>query len=446
MPETAASVPLPDPLRRAARAVLSIAPALPLAQDIAPELEDARRAAERGYFLPDEDDRVRSAYARYLTARAALHRNLAELEPYVLGPRRLDGPLFMRAFAIAFCNACMLLRSARYLVDSYSFDPIIQAKLDEAEPRFGIPRKSFTRIYRSLCSTRNIVIFMTGVEIAREHKDELEVLADDSEMAPVIDQLRLEIPYIDANPASYVRRRLLYRLYSLIRRSRSGLRRISFALFQFSGSAIAELRNRWRRKRVTPRVRKRLQGLLRPGDVIITRHDDAVSNLFLPGFWPHAALYIGTAEERAALSVTGGPQDLACVLEARKDGVLYRTLEDTLGVDCCTVLRPSLSDDDRSRALVRALTHEGKLYDFEFDFTRSDKLACTEVVYRTFHRIGPIVFSLRERAGRFCLAAEDLLDDALDHGWFSIIAVYGVNRNRLVTGDRARETLIASYR
>ena len=70
--------------------------------------------------------------------------------------------------------------------------------------------------------------------------------------------------------------------------------------------------------------------LLQPGDVLITRHDHAFTNLFLPGYWPHAALYVGSEGDRERMGVSLDAERAARwrgdrrVLEALKDGVLFR--------------------------------------------------------------------------------------------------------------------------
>ncbi len=436
-------------IESAARTLTTIGPLMPNEQSLATEIQDATAATARGYFLPDEDERIRTSFAKYLRVRQALHETLEDLRPLVLKKQSVPAQQQPRVFAVSFCTACLLVRSGRFLVDTFRKNNVVRRMLDEPEPRFGIPRKQFTAIYKSLASPRNIWIFLSGIRLAQESSDQLQDLKSDPVVGPVIHMLDEEQPWIEDSKRYYAKASAKYRWYSFRRRHHSGYRNVSFALFRLSGSLIAELRNHWKRKRVTPGVRRKISKLLQPGDVLITRHDDATSNIFLPGFWPHAALHIGSSEQRQTLGVEmdedrrARSADPVRFLEARKDGVLFRPLEDTLNVDCCAVLRPQLEPDQIAAALSKAATHEGKSYDFEFDFRRAHKLVCTEVVYRGFHGIGAIEFELSKRAGRLCLAAEDLIDLAIEGRWFEPVCVYGVSGNRFCTEvETARKALI----
>lgn len=439
-------------VERSARALTTIGPLLPTYDSVQAVFSQLSEARSRGYFLPDEDDLVRTRFSSYLTTRAALQSVLEDLRPYVPDEFKEPTPRNPEVFLLAFCTACMLIRSGRFLVDTLKNDRMFWRKLDEAEPRYGIPRKQFTKIYRSLTSPRNMMIFRQAIRYFETNKAELFALESNPTLDPVVDLLKAELPFIENNIRDDTQGRIRYWWHSLLRRHHSGFKKVMFGLFQVSGSLISELRMKWKRKRVTPGVRRKLSRILEPGDVIITRHDDAASNLFLPGFWPHGALYIGTESQRKKIDATGETwrrhpcPDPNCVLEARKDGVLFRPLDDTLGVDACVVLRPKLPIPEIREAIARAMTHHGKRYDFEFDFRRSDRLVCTEVIYRAYHGIGDVEFELKTRAGRVCLSAEDLLDCAVESKFFDLIVIYGSNGNRFVTGERALSTLIASYR
>ena len=69
------------------------------------------------------------------------------------------------------------------------------------------------------------------------------------------------------------------------------------------------------------------------------------------------------------------------------------------------------------------------------------------MVYRAFDGQGDIKFKLIERAGRFSLSAEDILDMAMQQRGFEVVAAYGFNgcANRLVSSEQAHELVKASY-
>ena len=112
------------------------------------------------------------------------------------------------------------------------------------------------------------------------------------------------------------------------------------------------------------------------------------------------------------------------VVESLKDGVMERDITSPFSNDAISVIRPQLDATTINTAIVRARSHVGKPYDFDFDFTRADRLVCTEVVYRSYEGLGSMHFELTRRAGRETLSAEDLLRLALANKSFRTITAY----------------------
>ena len=443
-------------VRAAARSLTSCATAFPRRENLEQERIDASAAQLRGYYNPDEDERLRNVYTRYLSVRAAFWETVETLGPILEEDDELDWEQRLYTFAVAFASAAILVRTASYMVELAKDRPVVWKKLDEGEQRYGIPRKSFTHVYESLSSTKRMWRYHESWRFYELHKSDLASLLVGAEYGAVWKILEEEEPHFESRRRDYLRRRLNFGLFDFQRRHRSGYHKVMFHLFKLGGSAIADMKQPFVKpvgapKRVTKEVCERAAELMQPGDILVTRHDDALSNLFLPGFWPHAALYIGDEEERVALGVSGLPKlcrqtgGKVCVLESKKDGVLLRALEETLELDAFVVLRPNLSEEDRAKAIARALEHEGKLYDFLFDFRQSDRLACTGLIYRTYHGLGGVEFQLHERAGRVCLSAEDILDQSLVTRKFTVQALYGVGSDEILTGENALQKLLASY-
>ena len=142
-----------------------------------------------------------------------------------------------------------------------------------------------------------------------------------------------------------------------------------------------------------------------------------MTNVGIPGFWTHAAIYIGTAEQRASFSarpevaVWLGQQGAAsidqlieksypqvyerlllpyqdgnmpAVIEALSPGVSLTSFEHSAACDSLAVLRPLLAPADRAAAVVRAMKYQGRPYDYAFDFLSDDALVCTELVVKAY--------------------------------------------------------------
>jgi hypothetical protein len=410
-------------------------------------------ASKRGYFTPGEDELVRLRYSQYLSARAALLSTLSTLEA-ACSPAAGGWHARLPAFTVAFAAACLLLRQARGLAGPAAREPMLARKLDEASRGHGLPRKTFERMFSATTDPLRLLQFRRAADFYEKHRSEITRLGSDPELLPIVRLLAEEEEWIERRRRDIVRRRLEYGWFTFLRRHRSAWKKSVFGFFESSGRAVAELKQPGIKppgapKRVSDGHRAEILRLARPGDIFLTRHDDALSNLFLPGFWPHAAFFLGSEAQRAGLGVVLSAglarraRDPVVFLEAKKDGVRFRPVEDTLEVDAFVVLRPPLAGPELAAVLERGMAHEGKLFDFSFDFRNSDRLACTEVIYRAYDGATEPGFSLVETGGRLCLPAEELIAQALEQG-FRVVAACGIGRDEIVTGTRAELLLHAN--
>ena len=387
-----------------------------------------RAAVERGYFLPAESDTIREWFARYLTVRSALHETLSDLRPIALRRARVSSGAEDFALAAAFTAACLLVRLARTLIWEVAPDDVTRRKLDEPDDEHRIPSGMFSGIYAAVLDPKTESAIAEGRDAIASRRSEVQAAITPA----LLELVDSAASAIDVHPGDLTLARGTHRRFRWFRIGRSVASAALFALAERSGRIIAEVRWPWHRDRVGRIAQRRLAAMLQPGDVLITRHTRALSNLFLPGFWPHAALYVGDRASVEAMGVHVRPHcrerwhEDDVVLEARKDGVRLRPLHDTLAVDSVILLRPVIDPSHVPQALEQALRHEGKQYNFDFDFFTDDRLVCTEVVYRAFQGVGDMNIPLSSRYGRPTLSAEDLVTIGLAGTMFRIVAAFGI--------------------
>ena len=415
-----------------------------------PDASTIRTATDRGLFRPDEERALLSWFGRFLTIRSGLWEVIDDVSAPLDGNvRRVLSTDDWRCFVLGYTAGCLIVRLDRLLLEEVARENLTQRKLNEGSELHRIPRKQYTAIFESFTNPAKARQMERAMRLARRRRRLLDGMADDAVVGEFVARLREREKVLEPSRRRYFALLMDFIVHTFRRRGASALQQTVFSALETGGRVASELRDQWSPCKVDDVLRDRLDALLQPGDVLITRHDRALTNFFLPGFWPHAALYVGSEEDRRRMNVSLDEDRAARwsgdrrVLEALKDGVLFRPLETTLEVDAVAVIRPQLDQTDLARALTRIVGFEGMLYNFDFDFFRSDRLVCTEVVYRAYDGIGSINIPLQERSGRPTLSAEDLLDLAVEGNGFDPVAVYGGPScpDRLVEGDEARDAI-----
>ena len=190
-----------------------------------------------------------------------------------------------------------------------------------------------------------------------------------------------------------------------------------------------------------------LRPRLEPGDILLERREWYLSNIGLPGFWPHAALYIGTPEQRqhyfddqavknwlkqqgidsgafdslleqrypqayAGSLATHEENHTTRIIEAISEGVVFTSLEHSAEADSLAILRPKLNKLDKAKAILQAFHYIGRPYDFNFDFLTDSELVCTELVYKAYEA-GPdkagLSLPVIEIMGRLATPANEIV-------------------------------------
>ena len=377
----------------------------------------AMREQDRTYYLPDEDDRLRWYFVSFLSYRTELLRLVGMYSGF---QAVRDNDARARCFMLAHAAVMSNCQAGLWLVEQYGGRGPQRRKLNEAEPAWGIPAGMFDRISEQLVRedpSRPLEEMAAYYESRREAWRTRGVW-ETGEWAWLGPRIAEATAYVQARrpPAEQLQ------LESFLQRVRQDVYNPVYAFQSAVSEWIGDTRIAQQVPCVTPERVEEVRERLRPGDILLERRTWYLSNAFLPGFWPHAALYIGTEEELRGLGVledpavaehlaalrTAGPDgEKPVVIEAVSEGVILNSLGHTLHADYAAVLRPRLDDAARAEAIVQAFRHVGKPYDFEFDFFTSDKLVCTELIYRVYE--GRLHLPLKNVMGRDTLPAVELV-------------------------------------
>jgi hypothetical protein len=189
---------------------------------------------------------------------------------------------------------------------------------------------------------------------------------------------------------------------------------------------------------ITAETLARCRDRLQPGDILVQRRNWHMTNIGIPGFWPHVALYVGTPSERDVyFSELGFPPmdtirdrypeafralqgvDAAgypmAVIESIRPGVVFQSLETSAKCDYLGVIRPNLSKSETFEALLSAFSHAGKPYDLNFDFTTDNELVCSELIYKAFLSNGKLPFVPEVVNGRLLLPPNRMIEQAIEN-------------------------------
>lgn len=274
--------------------------------------------------------------------------------------------------------------------------------LNDQIPKQGVDKDTYTKIVDKLTDPDELIRLNTG----RAYN---KTLGDNGSKQDFL--IKKYIDGIDKSISSYV---------DLIsNKPLNFLERNSFNLWfpiqkQFAVQ-ISYVRTANRDYHITPEQISGYRDKLLPGDILLERREWHATNVGIPGFWTHSALYIGTLdyldkyfEDLPTLSGKKFSEFLEenyseafegmsrldennykySVIESKRPGVIFMSLEESANADSLGVLRvKGMNLEERFRIITQAINHIGKPYDFDFNFVTDSALVCSELVYKAYQDI-----------------------------------------------------------
>lgn len=317
--------------------------------------------------------------------------------------------LHARAYGITYAALCAQVAAGQAWLELVSGKPLAQKLFDEEMPELGLPRGTFSALRLKLGRARDYSFVPMGAEwFDRWIDSHLSGACGDRIKKLVGSRRGLAMAALIVAKGA---------MQTAANKSET-LKSAAFKAWFPLQKEVAEWAGDTRvapdgRRLISDAQLAEMKKKLRPGDIIVERRNWYVSNVGLPGFWPHAALYTGSADEikatfdadeevkkkygifsehlqktRATAWKELGEKDPNghphTIVEAVSEGVVAASLEHSCGADYVAVIRPKLPLVEVAAAIDRGLQYFGRPYDFDFDFATDDRVVCSELVIKAY--------------------------------------------------------------
>lgn len=364
---------------------------------------DEERILEKQVSNLDSEDRqeIAGIWNQFLTASLELeilkqsYKGFHHID-YVARPEQ-----HAEAFLVAFSAFVTQYYATLRLVNMVGDNDFMVTFLDESNEELETPSGSFTATARQLTRPDILLRLNAGSVYLRLVRKDLE---EGTELLGLVEgTIKGVFIGLGTNPEIFVEKPL-----ELFERKAFSV----WLPFQREMAVqLSHIRGTKRPYFITEEIIDSFKGRLQPGDIMLERRSWHMTNAGIPGFWPHAALYIGTLDEMDAffaglpeLDAASPGETIASrypeahekmrtitpegwnyrVIEAIEPGVVLTALERSANADYLAVLRPRVSKAAKFKAVMNAISWLGLPYDYNFDFSTDSAFVCSEVVYKAY--------------------------------------------------------------
>lgn len=348
------------------------------------------------------------------------------------------------AFMIGFGSYLMLVSSGLDFIEKTAFIAPYEVLLDEPIPEYDIPRGLYTKFKWQIL---NLNEYYKIDEDYQKCKILIAELPAGSEQPSINPLFRIIESHYSQSQKILKSKRMSLVFANYLDSIKDNSLEMVFPIQKGVALFMAHTRFTTRRDGfISNRQCRQFIQKAEPGDIILERGEWRMTNLGIPGFWPHSALYLGSPSELEIWidteEITGYYQskDPDCngftdylernykkaysayilgedgeenrIIEGLKEGIVFHSVSGSVGkADHAACLRPRLSKLDKARAIETAFQYWGRGYDYTFSLLSDNELVCSELIYKSYEPAADkagLRFDFSEIAGIVTLPANNI--------------------------------------
>ena len=328
----------------------------------------------------------------------------------------------LRGIGISLLAAVTLYENAQVLINQILVVPEIRVLLNQGDPVLGIPSKFWDGMEKEFVKFKYRELVETGlVEFEVLYRTLQESLIDDDaflryvrfELArnPMVAELLTETDFEQLTKALGVQ---INQAIDFFMGNVMGVKYTASKRF-VNLMGVVELRKGklygqtyWE---------EFVKARLKPGDILLEKSPFRLTERMVPGYFAHAALYVGKEEDLSELELLSYPhirQHLSDISEGRnivealREGTKLSSVQSFLDIDDLAILRPKpnvISQKDVREAIKLAFSHLGKKYDFNFDTNTWNVVTCSELIFQSYIRVP---WSFGRVFGSYSISPDDI--------------------------------------
>jgi len=334
------------------------------------------------------------------------------------------------------------LSSAMLLYDNYLLsislfegDGKLRRILNERDPGYAVTSAALARVTLNYNSITNRSRVRKAIRFYEKESQRFKKSLDQNTESAYLNLLIAQSPSYSMvkkwSPFYVVGRKLGF-LSGVTSDTLTGMEREGVSLFSMVfGNAVGLVETRRGKLYKKGDVLADVSRTLKAGDILLEKTPFRLTDKLIPGYWGHAAVWVGSEAELKELGIWNNPlvvshrdeiREGRLVVEALRSGVEMNSLEHFLNIDSIGILRKQdLSREARAATVLEALRQVGKPYDFNFDVESKGRVYCSKLVYLSYSGID---WPTRKSMGRTTFTPDDVAIKAAKDGTLQLVTFY----------------------